>query len=192
MTGSQAEAVVIGASAGALEALSVILPALPAGFGLPLIVVVHVPPGKRSMLAELFQAKCRIPVREAEDKEPISRGTVYFAPSDYHLLIEAEKSLSLSSDEPVLFSRPSIDVLFESAADAYGSAVIAIILTGANQDGAKGLKAVAEAGGVALVQSPDGAFASAMPEAAIQMCPAARVMSLDAIAAYLQEVGIRP
>jgi two-component system, chemotaxis family, protein-glutamate methylesterase/glutaminase len=192
MTGSQAEAVVIGASAGALEALSVILPALPAGFGLPLIVVVHVPPRKRSMLAELFQAKCRIPVREAEDKEPISRGTVYFAPSDYHLLIEAEKSLSLSSDEPVLFSRPSIDVLFESAADAYGSAVIAIILTGANQDGAKGLKAVAEAGGVALVQSPDGAFASAMPEAAIQMCPAARVMSLDAIAAYLQEVGIRP
>jgi two-component system, chemotaxis family, protein-glutamate methylesterase/glutaminase len=192
MTASPTEAVVIGASAGALEALSVILPALPTGFGLPLIVVVHVPPDKRSMLAELFQAKCRIPVREAEDKEPISRGTVYFAPSDYHLLIEAEKSLSLSSDEPVLFSRPSIDVLFESAADAYGSAVIAIILTGANQDGAKGLKAVAEAGGVALVQSPDGAFASAMPEAAIQMCPAARVMSLDAIAAYLQEVGIRP
>jgi two-component system chemotaxis response regulator CheB len=192
MTGSQAEAVVIGASAGALEALSVILPALPAGFGLPLIVVVHVPPDKRSMLVELFQAKCRIPVREAEDKEPISRGSVYFAPPDYHLLIEAEKSLSLSSDEPVLFSRPSIDVLFESAADAYGSALIAIILTGANQDGAKGMKAVAETGGVALVQNPDGAFASAMPEAAIEMCPSARVMSLDAITAYLQEVGIRP
>jgi two-component system, chemotaxis family, protein-glutamate methylesterase/glutaminase len=192
MTGSQAEAVVIGASAGALEALSVILPALPAGFGLPLIVVVHVPPDKRSVLAELFQTKCRIPVREAEDKEPISAGTVYFAPPDYHLLIEAEKSLSLSSDEPVLFSRPSIDVLFESAADAYGSALIGIILTGANQDGAKGMKAVAEAGGVALVQNPNGAFASAMPEAAAEMCPSARVMSLDAIAAYLQEVGIRP
>jgi len=192
MTASQAEAVVIGASAGALEALSVILPALPAEFGLPLIVVVHVPPDKRSMLAELFQAKCRIPVREAEDKEPISRGTVYFAPPDYHLLIEAEKSLSLSSDEPVLFSRPSIDVLFESAADAYGSALIAIILTGANHDGAKGMKAVAEAGGVPLVQNPDGAFASAMPEAAIQMCPGARIMSLDAIAAYLQDLGIRP
>jgi two-component system chemotaxis response regulator CheB len=192
MTASQAEAVVIGASAGALEALSVIVPALPAGFGLPLIVVVHVPPDRRSMLAELFQAKCRIPVREAEDKEPINPGTVYFAPPDYHLLVETEKSLSLSSDEPVLFSRPSIDVLFESAADAYGSALIAIILTGANQDGAKGMKAVAEAGGVVLVQNPDGAFASAMPEAAIRMCPGARVMSLDAIAAYLQEVGIRP
>jgi two-component system, chemotaxis family, protein-glutamate methylesterase/glutaminase len=192
MTASLAEAIVIGASAGALEALSVILPALPTDFGLPLIVVVHVPPDKRSMLAELFRAKCRIPVREAEDKEPISGGTVYFAPPDYHLLIEAEKSLSLSSDEPVLFSRPSIDVLFESAADAYGSALIAIILTGANQDGAKGMKAVVEAAGIALVQNPDGAFASAMPEAAIEMCPGARVMSLDAIAAYLQEIGIRP
>jgi two-component system, chemotaxis family, protein-glutamate methylesterase/glutaminase len=192
MTANPTEAVVIGASAGALEALSVILPALPAGFRLPLIVVVHVPPDKRSMLAELFQAKCRIPVREAEDKEPINPGTVYFAPSDYHLLVETEKSLSLSSDEPVLFSRPSIDVLFESAADAYGSALMAIILTGANQDGAKGMRAVAEAGGVTLVQNPDGAFASAMPEAAIEMCPGARVMSLDAIAAYLQEVGNRP
>ena len=192
MTANSTEAVVIGASAGALEALSVILPTLPAGFRLPLIVVVHVPPDKRSMLAELFQAKCRIPVREAEDKEPINPGTVYFAPSDYHLLVETEKSLSLSSDEPVLFSRPSIDVLFESAADAYGSALMAIILTGANQDGAKGMKAVAEAGGVTLVQNPDGAFASAMPEAAIEMCPGARVMSLDAITAYLQEVGIRP
>ena len=191
MMADQAKAVVIGASAGALEALSVILPALPAGFRLPLIVVVHVPPDKRSMLAELFQAKCRIPVQEAEDKEPISAGTVYFAPSDYHLLVETEKSLSLSSDEPVLFSRPSIDVLFESAADAYGSALIAIILTGANEDGAKGMKAVAEAGGVALVQNPGGALASAMPEAAIKMCPGARVMSLDAIAVYLQEVGIR-
>jgi two-component system chemotaxis response regulator CheB len=192
MTANPTEAVVIGASAGALGALSVILPALPAGFRLPLIVVVHVPSDKRSMLAELFQAKCRIPVREAEDKEPINPGTVYFAPSDYHLLVETEKSLSLSSDEPVLFSRPSIDVLFESAADSYGSALIAIILTGANQDGAKGMRAVAEAGGITLVQNPDGAFASAMPEAAIEMCPGARVMSLDAIAAYLQEVGIRP
>jgi two-component system chemotaxis response regulator CheB len=192
MTANPTEAVVIGASAGALGALSVILPALPAGFRLPLIVVVHVPSDKRSMLAELFQAKCRIPVREAEDKEPINPGTVYFAPSDYHLLVETEKSLSLSSDEPVLFSRPSIDVLFESAADSYGSALIAIILTGANQDGAKGMRAVAEAGGITLVQNPDGAFASTMPEAAIEMCPGARVMSLDAIAAYLQEVGNRP
>jgi two-component system chemotaxis response regulator CheB len=188
MIESQAEAVVIGASAGALEALSVILPTLPAEFSLPVMVVVHVPPDKRSVLAELFRAKCRIPVREAEDKEPIIGGTVYFAPPDYHLLIEMDKSLSLSSDEPVLFSRPSIDVLFESATDAYGSGLIAIVLTGANQDGAKGMQAVVEAGGIALVQNPDDAFASMMPEAAIAMSPSARVLSLKAIATYLQEV----
>jgi two-component system chemotaxis response regulator CheB len=188
MIEGQAEAVVIGASAGALEALSAILPALPVGFTLPLIIVVHMPPDRRSVLAELFQAKCRIPVREAEDKEPIRAGTVYFAPPNYHLLIEADKSLALSSDEPVLYSRPSIDVLFESAADAYGSALIAIILTGANQDGAKGMQAVIEAGGIAVIQSPDGAFASAMPEAAIASCPNALVMPLDQIAAYLQEI----
>jgi two-component system chemotaxis response regulator CheB len=99
-----------------------------------------------------------------------------------------DKSLSLSSDAPVLFSRPSIDVLFESAADAYGAALIAIVLTGANQDGAKGMHAVVEAGGIALVQNPDSAFASAMPQAAIAMCPSARVMSLQAIATYLQKV----
>jgi two-component system chemotaxis response regulator CheB len=184
----RAEAVVIGASAGALEALSVILPALPADIKLPLIVVVHLPPDRRSMLADLLQAKCRIPVREAEDKEPISGGTVYFAPPDYHLLIETDKCLSLSSDEPVLFSRPSIDVLFESAADAYGPALIGIVLSGANNDGAKGMSAIVEAGGIAIVQSPDSAFASTMPEAAIEMSPRAQVMSLEAIAAYLQGI----
>jgi two-component system chemotaxis response regulator CheB len=186
------EAVVIGASAGALEALSIILPALPAGFGLPLMIVVHVPPDKRSLLAELFQEKCRIAVREAEDKEPIAAGTAYFAPPDYHLLIETDKYLSLSSDESVLFSRPSIDVLFESAADAYGDALIAIVLSGANQDGAAGLKAVADAGGTAIVQSLDGAFATAMPEAAKAICPGALVLSPREIAAYLERVSGRP
>jgi len=187
--GISAEAIVIGASAGALEALSVILPSLPADYGLPVFVVVHVPPDKRSVLAELFQAKCSIKVREAEDKEPISGGTAYFAPPDYHLLVETDKSLSLSNDEPVLYSRPSLDVLFESAADAYGPGLIAVVLTGANQDGAKGLKAVAEAGGKTIVQSPEGAYASAMPEAAIAKCPDARIMSLEEIAVYLQDVG---
>jgi two-component system chemotaxis response regulator CheB len=187
--GTSAEAIVIGASAGALEALSVILPSLPADYKLPVCVVVHLPPDKKSILAELLQAKCRIKVREAEDKEPISGGTAYFAPPDYHLLVETDRSLSLSNDEPVLYSRPSLDVLFESAADAYGPKLIAVVLTGANQDGAEGLKAVAEAGGTAIVQTPEGAYASAMPEAAIAKCPGAHVMSLKEIAAYLQEVG---
>lgn len=188
MTSVKAEAVVIGASAGALEALSAILPLLPADYALPVIIVVHVPPDKKSVLAELLQAKCGIKVREAEDKEPISGGTAYFAPPDYHLLVEADKSLSLANDEPVFYSRPSLDVLFESAADAYGPNLIAIVLTGANQDGAKGLRAVAEAGGAAIIQSPEGAYASVMPEAAISECPEARVLSLKEIAAYLQNV----
>lgn len=191
MTGSEAEAVVIGASAGALEALSVILPALPAQFSLPLMIVVHLPPDKQSVMAELFQASCRINVREAEDKEPINGGTAYFAPPDYHLLVEADRHLSLSGDDPVLYSRPSIDVLFESAADAYGPALIAIVLSGSNQDGAAGLKAVFDCGGVAIVQSPDEAFASAMPEAAKASCPGAQVLSLGEIAAYLQKVSFR-
>ncbi len=188
MMPTQAEAVVIGASAGALDALSAILPALPKAFRLPVMVVVHVPAGKRSVLAELFQAKCRVQVKEADDKEPIVGGTVYFAPSDYHLLIESDKSLSLSSDEPVLFSRPSIDVLFESAADAYGAALIAIVLTGANEDGAKGMRAAIDLGGLALVQAPGQAFASTMPEAAIRLCPGAQVMALEEIAMFLQKV----
>ncbi|GGF69970.1 chemotaxis protein CheB [Azorhizobium oxalatiphilum] len=188
MSKVQPRAVVIGASAGALEALSAILPALPASFSLPIMVVVHVPPDKHSLMAELFQAKCRIAVREAEDKEPIEGGTVYFAPPDYHLLVESDACLALSTDAPVLFSRPSIDVLFESAADAYGPALIGIVLTGANQDGARGLRAVVDAGGTALVQDPANAFAGAMPEAAIDLCPDALVRPLADIAIFLQEV----
>jgi len=189
VTGTPPEAIVIGASAGALEALSVVLPALPAAFDLPIFVVVHVPPDKKSILAELFQAKCRVEVREVEDKEPITGGTVYFATADYHLLVEADKTLSLSNDEPVLYSRPSIDVLFETAADAYGSGLVAIVLTGANQDGAQGLAAVVRAGGAAIVQTPQGAYAAAMPEAAIMAAPSARVLSLDEISLYLQGLG---
>lgn len=189
MIASRAEAIVIGASAGALEALSVILPSLPADFPASIIVVVHIPPDKRSVLAQLFQAKCRIKVIEAEDKEPLAPATAYFAPPDYHLLIEDKLTLSLTNEEPVLFSRPSIDVLFESAADVYGSNVIAILLTGANQDGARGLAAVANAGGQVIVQAPETAFAAAMPEAGLKLCPHAEVLSLDGISEYLKRIG---
>lgn len=182
------QAVVIGASAGALEALSVILPALPADFPVPVILVVHIPGDKRSVLAELFQAKCEIRVIEVEDKEPLAGSTAYFAPPNYHLLVEGHRTLSLSSDEPVMFSRPSIDVLFESAADAFGAALVGVVLTGANHDGARGLRAISDAGGQAVVQDPATAFATAMPEGAIARCPQARVLPLDAMATYLQKV----
>jgi two-component system, chemotaxis family, protein-glutamate methylesterase/glutaminase len=191
VSGLAPEAIVIGASAGALEVLSNLLPALPSDYRLPILIVVHLPPDKTNLFAELLRARCAIRVREAEDKEPIEPGVVYFAPPDYHLLVEEDKRLSLSDDEPVLFSRPSIDVLFESAADAYGGGLIGVVLTGANSDGANGLKAVVEAGGVAVVQSPGSAYAVAMPEAAIATCPDARVLPVNEIAAYLREVGAR-
>ena len=185
------EAIVIGASAGALEALSALLPGLPADYPLPIVIVVHIPADKKSLLADLFRQRCRVDVREAEDKEPIKAGTVYFAPPDYHLLVEADKTLSLSADEPVLFSRPSIDVLFETAADAYGEGLIGVILTGANSDGAMGLKAISGAGGVAVIESPEGAYAAAMPQAAIAACKDAQILPLNEIAAYLREVGAK-
>lgn len=189
MTGTPVGTVVIGASAGAVQALLALLPALPASFALPILVVVHVPPDRDNVLVPLLQAKCRLTVKEAEDKEPIVGGVIYFAPSDYHLLIEADRTLALSTDEPVNYSRPSIDVLFESAADAYGEQLLGVILTGANHDGAAGLKAVADAGGLAIVQAPAEAYATAMPDAALEACPSAMTMNLDAIASYLSSLG---
>lgn len=179
-------AVVIGASAGAVDALSRLLPKLSKDFPCPVLVVVHVPPDKKSILAELFERSCKLIVKEAEDKEPIQNGTVYFAPPDYHLLVEPDRRLSLSTEEPVLFSRPSIDVLFETAADSYGCDLTAIVLTGANEDGARGARTIEEAGGRVLVQHPDLAFARAMPEAALKACRHARALGLDEIISTLQ------
>ena len=189
MTDATRKAVVIGASAGAVEALLTILPEFPENYPLPVFVVVHVPPDRRNVLVPLFETRCRIAVKEAEDKEPISSGVVYFAPSDYHLLVEEDYCLSLSSDELVNHSRPAIDVLFESAADAYGEGLIGIILTGANQDGAAGLAAVARAGGIAIVEDPAGAYSSAMPSFALAACPTAITMSVGEIASDLLARG---
>ncbi|MBW8732885.1 MAG: chemotaxis protein CheB [Asticcacaulis sp.] len=183
------KAVAIGVSAGGLKALSAILPGLPADFPLPVFIVIHLPPGKTSIVADLFAEKCRIAVREAEDKAPIEPGVVYFAPPDYHLLVDPEGCLALSSDEPVLFSRPSVDVLFESAADVYGPSLLGIILTGANNDGALGLKTIIKAGGQGLIEKPEEAYASMMPKSAIEACPTARVMSLDDIAAHVRALA---
>ncbi|MBO0144945.1 chemotaxis protein CheB [Agrobacterium sp. Ap1] len=189
MSAACPRAIVIGASAGALEALTAILPDLPGDFPLPIIIVVHIPPDKRSVLAELFGAKCRIGVIEVEDKEPLRAATAYFAPPDYHLLVEDFETLGLTNEEPVLFSRPSVDVLFESAADVFGASSVGILLTGANQDGARGLLAIANAGGHVIVQDPETAFAAAMPEAGLALCPNATVMSLDGISQYLRRIG---
>lgn len=160
-------AIAIGASAGGVEALGVLLEALPAGFVPSILVVLHLPPDRPSLLVPLFSARCRLPVREALDKERLEPGTVYVAPPDYHLLVESRELLALSRDDPVQFSRPSIDVLFESAAHAFGPSLLAIVLSGANDDGAAGLLAVREAGGRGWVQDPATALAPVMPAAAI-------------------------
>jgi two-component system chemotaxis response regulator CheB len=171
--------VVIGASAGAVEALSVLLPALTARCQATVLIVVHQPRDRPSLLVELFEPRCVLPVREAFDKEPVQAGTVYFAPPDYHLLVEQGPQLALSVDELVQFSRPSIDVLFESAADVYGKRLMGVILTGANEDGAAGLKAIRRAGGMALVQEPASAQVPFMPAAAIKADPGCQILSLD-------------
>lgn len=179
-------AVVIGASVGAIEALMKILPLLPATYPFPVLVVVHLPRHMDSLLTAIFREKCALPVKEAEDKEPLKGGTIYFAPPDYHLLVNPDFTLALSSDEAVHYSRPSVDVLFQSAADAYGDALTGVILTGSNEDGAEGLAAVCAAGGHALVQPPATAEGKTMPASAITACPSALVLELRAIAEFLK------
>ena len=138
------EAIVIGASAGGIDALEIILTSLPESFSLPIIVVLHLPPDDPSILPQVFSHKIKMKVLEANEKELLNAGTVYFAPPAHHLLIEKNKTFSLTVESPVFFSRPSIDILFKSAADVYGKALVGILLTGANQDGALGLKKIKE------------------------------------------------
>jgi two-component system chemotaxis response regulator CheB len=188
---SELRAIAIGASTGAVEALLRILPTLPASFPQALLLVVHLPPEADSTLAALLDGRCEIQVKEAEDKEPLRPGTAYMAPPNYHLLVEPDLTLSLSSDDPVHFSRPSVDVLFESAADALGDAATGIVLTGASADGAAGLRAICAAGGGAVVQDPELAEAATMPRAALAACPSARVLTLEKIAETLRNEAIR-
>jgi two-component system chemotaxis response regulator CheB len=182
------EAVVIGASAGGVEALSILLPALRPTLRAAVLVVVHVPRERESLLAKLFAARCDLPVKEAEDNEPVVPGTIYFAPPDYHLQVDAGPRVSLSYDDPVNWSRPSIDVLFTTAADVYGARLLALLLTGGNQDGAAGLLAVRRAGGLTVVEDPDSAFCSTMPREALRLGQPDLVLSLDAMKPLMQAI----
>ncbi len=182
------EAVVIGASAGGVHALLQVLPALRHDFPAAILVVVHVPPRSDNALVGLLAEKCRLTVKEAEDKEPIVPGTIYLGPPNYHLLVESGGTIALSSDEVVNHSRPAIDVLFESAADAYGERLAGIVMTGANHDGARGLRAVCDVGGHAIVQAPATAEVAYMPEAALAACPGARAIDLEDMPSALEEM----
>jgi two-component system chemotaxis response regulator CheB len=163
------DAIVVGASAGGVEALLNIFRPLPKGFGLPIIAVLHLPEQRRSLLADVFRAQLAIPVKEADDKESIAPGTLYFATPGYHLSVESDFTLSFSQEERVYHSRPSIDFLFESAADAYDGRLAGVLLTGANNDGAQGMARIKEYGGLTVVQDPALALARTMPDAALAL-----------------------
>nr|WP_312549555.1 chemotaxis protein CheB [Massilia sp.] len=185
LAGRRIEALVIGASAGGVDALVELLPALPAASKLATVCILHVPSDRESRLAELFDARLALPVREAMDKEPVEPGTVYFAGAGYHLSIEQGHVFSLSCEPPVHYARPAIDVLMESAADAYGPALAGILLTGANADGAEGMQRIRQRGGLTVVQDPGEAQAATMPAQAIRLSAPHLVLPLADIRALL-------
>lgn len=186
--GTHYRAIVIGASAGGLAAVGKVLSKLKPSFCLPVLLVQHISPHTQSYLATHFEDKCALTVKEAEDKEPIKRGYFYIAPPNYHLLVEYDGCVALSIDPPVNFSRPSIDVLFESAADYFGKELIGIVLTGANSDGALGLKKIKERGGLAVVQTIETSEAPAMPTAAIETACVDHILPLEGIGDFLNEI----
>jgi two-component system chemotaxis response regulator CheB len=183
------EGVVIGASAGGVQALAQLLPAFPQDTPAAIFVVLHLPRDRPSLLTEVFAPKCVVRVREAQDKEPVEPGTVYFAPSNYHLLVDQGPQLALSADDLVHHSRPSIDVLFESAAELYRERLLGVLLTGANEDGAEGLAAVHDAGGITVVQEPETAQVSTMVLSAMQLRAPDWVLPLSGIAELFKAVG---
>lgn len=176
--------VVVGTSWGGLHALRELVGKLPAGFRMPTVVVQHRHRESDHLLSTLLQERTALEVAEVEDKAPIEPGTVFVAPADYHLLID-RGFFTLSTDPPVRYSRPSIDVTFYSAADTYGAAAVGVILTGANSDGSRGLRRIFDRGGAAFVQDPATAESPTMPSAAIRCVPEAKVQEIAAIARSL-------
>lgn len=183
------EAVVIGTSAGGLAALTTILSALPADYRIPVIIVQHRARTEPTLLEEVLSYKSRIRIAQADEKQEIVPGTVYFAPGDYHLLIEQNRTFSLSFDPPVHYSRPSIDVLFESAAVVYQKKLLAVILTGANSDGSDGIRMIRRMGGTTVAQKPVSAAHQAMPQAAVNTGCIQHILELDEITKLLLEAG---
>ena len=183
------EAIVMGVSAGGMSALTTVLSRLPDDFALPIIIVQHMDPNSRGYLPDHLDQNCSIQVKEAEEKENIMSGVAYIAPPNYHLLLEEDRTLSLSVDDAVNYSRPSIDVMFESAADVYRRKLVGVVLTGANSDGSKGLKKIQEMGGLAVVQDPTTAQVDYMPKAAIASTKVDHILPLEEIASLLTELS---
>jgi two-component system, chemotaxis family, protein-glutamate methylesterase/glutaminase len=182
------EAIVIGVSAGGLRALKTLLSFLPSDFSLPVIVVQHIGESSDGYWIEELNKVCALYVKEADEKEKIAKGNVYTAPPGYHLLVETDHTFSFSVDERVNYARPSVDVLFESAARAYKNKLIGIILTGSNKDGAAGMKKIKEQGGIAIVQNPITAESPEMPRAAIMATGVDYILSLEKITEVLLQL----
>lgn len=189
MPGRRIKAVVMGGSAGGWEAFSLILSQLPEDYPLPIAAVLHVHPDQGEDFAERMGHTCKVRVRLGAEKDSMLPGVVTLAPPDYHLLIEWDKTYALSADPKVCFSRPSIDVLFESAASVYGPALVGILLTGASRDGSAGILRIKELGGITVVQAPETAEHPTMPRAAVETASPLHVLSLEEIALYLQRLG---
>lgn len=183
-------AVVAGVSSGGVEALELVISALPADFPLPVMVVAHISPESGNGLALLLDEQCAIRVKEADEMETAAAGTVYLAPPNYHLQVEKDGSLSLSVDPPVMFARPSVDVLFESAASVFGAGLIGVVMTGVGSDGSNGLRRIRAAGGVAVVQDPAGAIADGMPRNAIEAASPDYIVPLQQIAPLLVRLAM--
>jgi two-component system chemotaxis response regulator CheB len=181
------EIVVVGTSWGGLSALRELIAGLPAAFALPIVIVQHRHRQSDHLLTSLLQDRTELCVAEVEDKAPIAPGSIYVAPADYHLLVEAGY-FSLSTDDPVRFSRPSIDVTFQSAADTYAERSVGVVLTGANADGADGLKRIFDRGGLAFVQLPATAESPTMPAAALACVPKAKVLTIQEISRALVDL----
>lgn len=175
------EIVLIGASAGGFNAFEEILPKIKKNFPLPIVIVQHSSPGSNDYLIEYFNQKCPLTIKEANQNEYLESSNVYFAPSDYHLLIEEEKCFSLSIDEKVNYSRPSIDLLFESAAYVYKNKIICIVLSGANSDGTNGAKLIKDFGGYIIAQDPLTAESKMMPQSVIENNISNAIMNFEEI-----------
>jgi len=175
------EAIVIGVSSGGLKVMKIMFSLLPKNFSIPIIIVQHIGKYSENSWIKLLGDKSNLEIKEADEKEEIEKGKVYIAPANYHLLIESDKTFSLTIDERVNFARPSIDVLFESAAEVYQNKLIGIVLTGSNNDGAKGIKRIKECGGLTIVQDPETAESNYMPASAIEAILPDYILPLEEI-----------
>ncbi|RQO67866.1 chemotaxis protein CheB [Pedobacter sp. KBW06] len=182
---SMCDAFIIGGSAGSLDVLLKVLPEIQPDIPFPIIIVIHRKHGADSLLPDLLSSRTKLIVKEADEKEKIVAGTVYIAPSDYHLLIEMDRTFSLDYSEKVNYSRPAIDVTFQTAAEAYKNKLVCLLLSGSNADGVKGLKTVKAWAGKAVIQDPESAQVAYMPEQAKKHVEIDRILRIEDVAEFI-------